>query len=112
MSRVSPALSGNEMSLALWQHQSSEAALSGGPVPTGSAVTLCARCQRTRGASTGMPVLALWGRESRRQPIMMTETPRPWRSTQGSIGVRECHERVAQATCTGLSGHRLVLVEL
>jgi hypothetical protein len=53
-----------------------------GPVPTGSAVTQCARCQRPRGASTGMPVLALWGREW--QPIMMTETPRPGRSTQGT----------------------------
>ena len=82
------------------------------PVPTGSAVTQCARCQRPSGASTGMPVLALWGREWQPIRVMMTETPPPGRSTQGSIGVRECHERATPATCTGLSGHRLVLVEL
>ena len=34
---------------------------------------------------------------------VVTQMPRPGgRSTQGSIGVRECNERVAQATCTGL----------
>ena len=35
--------------------------------------------------------------------VTRTQMPRPGgRLTQGSIGVRECNERVAQATCTGL----------